>query len=528
MSKPEDELRPFSLEEVCAADRSAKRSYICINVGRDSKGRVVPSLERLQRKAEKCLTTNKKPVTTSTKLYIFGDWIAAVPKEGLSENKQNLADAKEWNDGVDAVRKLIRAMGYLRELVWIGGLPFMASVFDDLPVKMTKLVLDLGNHVRVLDDSVRVTKLHINPEDMRPLMKQTRLQELRLFRLRDSLQFIAWQTVYLNDTPEGMRTLELQMDAEPILRNKNNKYHKAVDVRGLTVAQPGLLEKPNKGRDGKGGLHWTFGYGEYLDSECIRKARIASGLEKPRPLPLQSLKLDGFVIDHLPFECELKDITLLTCGDKCIDAGMRAPKTHAKPYHVWSKHVNHAACHFYVQWPNWSGIFDTAGDQRDTHGDVDAQGAGLSMPYTEDAPVLPLHLPLTEKTLNMKGIDDALNDIYKPDYFNISPSLPGGTGPDTPLSDASDIPERGSRILTPTELSDGSVEGAPAMDDSITSDLSPEDSSDIVYVNGASDSLPEVSLDSSSCNSNFGIGALAHKHKVRKSLSDSYWVLGPS
>lgn len=111
---------------------------------------------------------------------------------------------------------------------------------------MTKLVLDLGNYVRVLNDGVHVTKLHMNPEDMSPLTKQTRLQELRLFRLQDSLQFIAWQTVYLNKTPEGMRTLELQMNAAPILRNKNNRYHKAADVRGLTVAQPGLLEKPNK------------------------------------------------------------------------------------------------------------------------------------------------------------------------------------------------------------------------------------------------------------------------------------------
>lgn len=121
----------------------------------------------------------------------------------------------------------------------------MAFVFDDLP-KLTKLVLDLGNDVSVFNDSVYVTKLRMNPEDMKPLVKQTKLQELRLFRLRDSLQFVAWQTVYLNKTPGGMRTLELQMNDEPILRNDDNKYHRAVDVRGLTVAQPGLLEKPNK------------------------------------------------------------------------------------------------------------------------------------------------------------------------------------------------------------------------------------------------------------------------------------------
>ena len=122
----------------------------------------------------------------------------------------------------------------------------MASVFVDLPTKLTKLVLNLGNHVRVVDDDVALTKLHIRPEDMKPLMKQTRLQELRLLHLRDSLQLIAWKTVYLNRLRGGMRILELQMDAMPIIRDDNNKWHKAVDVRGLTVAQPGLLEKPYK------------------------------------------------------------------------------------------------------------------------------------------------------------------------------------------------------------------------------------------------------------------------------------------
>jgi hypothetical protein len=47
------------------------------------------------------------------------------------------------------------------------------------------------------------------------------------------------------------------------------------------------LSKTDRGNDAKGGLHWSFGYGEYLDGNCIRKARIASGVEEPIPLPLQ-------------------------------------------------------------------------------------------------------------------------------------------------------------------------------------------------------------------------------------------------
>lgn len=129
---------------------------------------------------------------------------------------------------------------------WIAGLPFMPSIFRDLPARLKTLVLDLGNQVRVYDDNVVLMELHISPMDMEPLVKYTRLQELRLFGLRDSLQFIAWRTVFHNKRRGGMQTLELHMDAMPIMRNNNNKWHKALDVRGLTVAQPGLLEKPYK------------------------------------------------------------------------------------------------------------------------------------------------------------------------------------------------------------------------------------------------------------------------------------------
>lgn len=207
---------------------------------------------------------------------------------------------------------------------------------------------------------------------------------------------------------------------------------------------------------------------------------------------------------------------------------MRAPRTHAKPYHAWSRQVNNAACHFYVQWPNWSGIFDIAGDQRDTLGDVVAQGVGLSTPYTEDAPDLPLQLPLTKKALNMKGIDNALNNVSKLDYFNIEPPAPDGAVPGPPISVVSNFSEHGSKSSLPTELSDGSKEGASAMNASITFDTSPDNGSDIVYVNDASDSLPETLPDSTSCNSSSGNAAVTHKHRVRKSLSDSYWVSGPS
>ena len=83
-SKLENELQPYSLEAVCAADRAAGSSHILINVAK-SKGRVIPSLGRLLRKVEKLLATKPKPVSTTTKLYIVGAWIAKDPEGEASE-----------------------------------------------------------------------------------------------------------------------------------------------------------------------------------------------------------------------------------------------------------------------------------------------------------------------------------------------------------------------------------------------------------------------------------------------------------
>jgi len=41
-----------------------------------------------------------------------------------------------------------------------------------------------------------------------------------------------------------------------------------------------------RGLDGKGILDYNYGTGEYIDDYCIRKARIASGIDDTKPLPL--------------------------------------------------------------------------------------------------------------------------------------------------------------------------------------------------------------------------------------------------
>jgi hypothetical protein len=237
------------------------------------------------------------------------------------------------------------------------------------------------------------------------------------------------------------------------------------------------------------------------------------------------------VIDHLPFEHELTDINFLGCGDKCIDAGMRAPKTDAEPFLAWCRRVNNTPCHFALQWPNWTGIFDTAGEQRDVHGQVISQEAGISTPFAEYAPSPPQQLPLTEKTLNLKDIGDALGDISERDYFNI-PSLTPPSMPATPLGDVSNMSERGSEVPTETALSVTITEIAAVdgVDGSSSSDSSSGSvaSSRILNSNGASDSSPEISPTDSKCNSSFGSDGPSQGHKVRRSLSDDYWVTRPS
>ena len=243
------------------------------------------------------------------------------------------------------------------------------------------------------------------------------------------------------------------------------------------------------------------------------------------------------MIDHLPFEHELTDINFLGCGSKCIDAGMRAPKTDAEPFLAWCRRVNNTPCHFALQWPNWTGIFDTEGEQRDVHGQVISQEAGLSTPFAEYAPTPQLQLPLTEKRLNLKDIGDALGDISKRDYFGFltPPSMPV-----TPLEDVSNMSERGSEVPTETALSVttteiAAVDGVDGSDSSDSSAASAA-SSRILNNNGAaSESSPEISPTDSkcnssfrSCNSSFGSDGPSQGHKVRRSLSDNYWVTRPS
>jgi hypothetical protein len=127
----------------------------------------------------------------------------------------------------------------LIRLSWVSGLPFMAAVWNALPTTLTKLIIDLGQPIRYEVYGVQ-REHYIQSDDMQPLVQQTNLEELRLFRIPFSVQLIAWETVFRNTSDGGMQILELQMADGPIVRNGH--WRKADEVRGLNVAHAALLE----------------------------------------------------------------------------------------------------------------------------------------------------------------------------------------------------------------------------------------------------------------------------------------------
>jgi hypothetical protein len=319
-----------------------------------------------------------------------------------------------------------------------------------LPTELTKLVLDLGEPVRLEQDGDVLHQSYITPDEMKPMQEYVRLKELRIFRVHNSFQPLVWESVFRNTSEGGMRILDIQMAAAPIVRSEN--WKKAKDVAGLTVALETSKEKCYKGMDGKGVLHYLIGTGEYLDDYCIRKARIASGLDEATPLPLWCLKLDGFVIDHLPFDHELSSIVLLTCGDNCIDSGLRAPKTDRVPQNKWSKVINNAASHCLIKWPNWMGVFDERGDQRNKLGLVIPQDLVYSTPMEDFSPMSPI-ASLTIESLHMKELNEALGGATKLDNLRGSDLLGRPAMAQTRMSMISNKSERGSDVPTPTASS---------------------------------------------------------------------------
>lgn len=120
----------------------------------------------------------------------------------------------------------------------------MSMIWETLSTSLTKLVLDIGQPVRIEQDGDIEYKSYITQDEMKPLVQQTELKELRLFRMHDSMQPVVWETIFKNVSESGVRVADLQMAVEPIVRATN--WHKAEDVVGLTVPKAGSKEKEYK------------------------------------------------------------------------------------------------------------------------------------------------------------------------------------------------------------------------------------------------------------------------------------------
>jgi hypothetical protein len=133
----------------------------------------------------------------------------------------------------------------------MSGLPFTAAVWENLPTKLTKLVLDLGEPVRLDQDGNVLHKSYITANEMKPLLEFVKLKELPLFQVRDSLQPLVWETVFRHRSEDAMRVLDIQMAAAPIVRPE--QWRRAKNVAGLTVPTEESEEKEYKGKPRQSG-----------------------------------------------------------------------------------------------------------------------------------------------------------------------------------------------------------------------------------------------------------------------------------
>ncbi|KAJ4374263.1 hypothetical protein N0V83_003004 [Neocucurbitaria cava] len=374
MTELKANLSSYDLETALNADLADKRNGCFVLDVHDGAnvGERVTSLKIVLETVDDYLLNCHDLLAPITKLYIVGIWtpeiLATADKPSTEDEDEDASDAgqepaseeQEYRLAAAQIAKLIEQMPALKELTWISGLPLLACVLEKLPKSMTKIILNLGQGICVQQDTEYSHMAYITPTDMKPLLEQTELKELRLFSMQVSLQCVVWETVFRNKAEGGMFLLDLGMATAPLVRK--NHWLLAQDVVGLKVVNEDSKDKGYKGVDGKGILHYSFGTGEYLDDFCMRKARIASGSDDVKPLPLKCLKLDGFVIDNLPFDHELSSLVLLTCGDDCIDAGLRAPKTTEVAHSNWGEAAANGLAHCRIQFPRWTGFFDGEGN----------------------------------------------------------------------------------------------------------------------------------------------------------------------
>ncbi|CBX94766.1 predicted protein [Plenodomus lingam JN3] len=240
------DLKPFDmLTEVMA--NCKKEDALVVDVGRNEHGLEVKSQQHLLDLVDNLLSRpdNLKKFRS---LYILGAWrltpskenwggFGEYPKYHEGEPHVFTKQEEEWHLAGKNIARLAAAMPNIEELIWLASLAFTAHVWEGLNTSMTKIIIDLGYPVRLIVNGFSAHESFITSDELKPLVQQTKLKELRLFHMKDdsySYQPVIWETVYRNSNENGMRLLDINMADPPIVRSEH--WHKAEDVAGLTVA----------------------------------------------------------------------------------------------------------------------------------------------------------------------------------------------------------------------------------------------------------------------------------------------------
>lgn len=379
---------------------------ITINTGKDGNGLVKNTLVHVQKTVAKLLES-PDALKSVTKLYVTGDFILDLDmvdeRHGKGQDETNLItpEEHEWTRAVEYIDEVIQRMESLLELTWVSGLPFLDLILQRLPRKLVKLRFDIQHPVR-LDTSDFRRPIYFQRRDMKPLTEFVKLKELRIFGMMESCQSVIWETVWRSEA-EGkmMELLELTMCLDPIIRSgpSQTKWVKADGVKSIMrLSKDEAVDY--RGMGGRGFLHHSYGYGEYLDVISIRKARLATGIAEDAPsLPLLRLILDGFVVDSLPFEVEMNAVTFLQFGKQCYDAGFTLANRVSRKQGP-SDFGLHPTI---VAWPNWVAKFNSDGKQLNAEENV-AGKAGLEDEAKDN---LQGCLTLTAGSLNRLSLNES-------------------------------------------------------------------------------------------------------------------------
>jgi hypothetical protein len=128
-------------------------------------------------------------------------------------------------------------------------------------------------------------------------------------------------------------------DVSPQAWRRPGRYHYGTCNNPVELRRQGHTEKlsinelyPNKDPSGDRWVFWPWAKPGDKISFCSNSEQNPPPTSQRLTRSIRCLKLDGFVVDYLPFEQELSRIALLTCGKDCIDSGLRAPKTPRTPH----------------------------------------------------------------------------------------------------------------------------------------------------------------------------------------------------